>query len=257
MFSVIDFPAASGVWILVSLAVMFWISMLVHCYFCEPDREFWFFTMLIIPPATLVYVFARVLFSRRQIPSGLLKQFGGKREIEQKRIAAEQIGNPHQHVEYGEVLRQHGRYADARDAYAKALEREPDNLPALWGISLAEIELEEYPSAKNHLKYMLEMDFGYKFGDVSLAYGKCLYLMKDTDAATAHLKQHINRWRHPEAMYLLAEMHADTGSPAVARQYVEAMFIDIDGSPKAIARKQSRWRRKGQKLLNRLPKASS
>ena len=255
MHVLMNFLGPYGVWIVVTLLGLFWLAMLIHCYIWEPDRDFWFFTMLIIPPTAIVYVFARVIFSRRQISSGLLKRFGRKREIEQKRIAAEQIGNPYQHIEYGEVLREHGRYADARTAYSHALQREPENLPALWGISLAEIELEEFVAAKSHLLSILESDFGYKFGDVSLAYGKCLYLMDETDEATEHLKQHIDRWRHPEAMYLLAVMHADQENYQAAREYLRAMFMDIDGSPKAIARRQNSWRRKGKKLLGRLPKA--
>ncbi len=254
MFAVTELLGPSVVWIVSLLSVVFWIGMLVHCYFCEPDREFWFFTMLIIPPASVVYVFARILFSRRQPQSRLLKRFGGKREIERKRIAAEQIGNPYQHVEYGDALRENGRHADARDAYNKALQRDPENLPALWGAALTELHLEEFASAKCRLIQILDTDREYKFGDVSLAYGVCLCKMNETEAAVEHLTQHVNRWRHPEAMYTLALIHADQEDPVAARDYLQSMFLDIESSPKAIARKQSHWRRQGKKLLNRLPK---
>ena len=254
MFAVIEFLGPSGLWIISLLSVAFWIGMLVHCYLCEPDREFWFFTMLIIPPASVVYLLARILFSRRQSQSRLLKRLGSKRDIERKRIAAEQIGNPYQHIEYGDALRENGRHTEARDAYHKALAREPENLPALWGAALSEIELEEYASAKDHLTQILHTDREYKFGDVSLAYGVCLCKMNETEAAAEHLTQHINRWRHPEAMYTLALIHADRENPAAARDCLQSMFMDIDSSPKSIARRQSHWRRKGKKLLNRLPK---
>ena len=128
---------SSLVWL---LGLVGWIWMLVHCYQHEPDREFWFWVMIFIPPAAFVYFFARWLPSRgggrATMPKGL-KRWSRGREIQQLEIAAQQIGNPHQWIQLGDALRDVGRYADAAEAYDKALAKEADSLPALWGAGIA------------------------------------------------------------------------------------------------------------------------
>lgn len=236
------------------LFVPFWIWMLWHCYKHEPDREFWFWVMIFIQPAAIVYFFARWLpGGQATLPKGL-KRWSRSREIEQLEIAARQIGNPHQWIQLGDALRDVGRYAEAADAYQKALAKEADNIQALWGAGVARLELKQFPEARAHLEKGLAIKPDYKFGDMSLAYGRTLCELGEIDRSATHLEQHVLRWRHAEALFLLATLELERGNPDQARNHLEGLLLDIKGSPKSIARKQSRWKSRASKLLRQIPR---
>lgn len=242
-------------WLFSVLGLPFWIWMLWHCYKYEPDREFWFWVMIFIPPASLVYFLARWIpgGGGRTMPKGL-KRWTRGREIEQLEVAAQQIGNPHQWILLGDALRDVGRYADAADAYQKALAKEPSNIQALWGAGASCLELKQFPEARAHLEKGLSLKPDYKFGDMSLAYARTLCELGEIDQSATHLEKHICRWRHAEALYLLATLELERGHPAEARNHLEGLLLDINGSPRSIARKQSRWKSRAVKLLKQIPR---
>lgn len=242
-------------WLISVLCVPAWIWMLWHCYRHEPDREFWFWVMLLIPPAAIVYFFARFLpgSGGDAMPKGL-KRLSKGREIEKLETAARQIGNPHQWIQLGDALRDVGQYSEAAEAYEKALAKEDDNIQALWGAGIANLELKQFQNARELLEKALTIKPDYKFGDMSLAYGRTLAEMGEIEQSTEHLEHHINRWRHAEALYLLATLELERGNPQQARTHLEGLLLDINGSPKAIARKQTRWKSRAVKLLRRIPR---
>ncbi len=119
-------------WLSSAATTVAWAWMLYHCYRHEPDREFWFWVMILIPPAAVVYFFARWLpGGNAKLPKSWQRWSRG-REIEQLDVAARQIGNPHQWVQLGDALRDVGRFPAAIAAYDKALAKEADNVQALW-----------------------------------------------------------------------------------------------------------------------------
>jgi hypothetical protein len=149
-------------------------------------------------------------------------------------------------------LRETGQYQNAKAAYERALEKEPENLPALWGAAQIELHDKAFDSARERLEKILQTDPQYKFGDVSLAYAKSLLSCQRNDDATAHLANHVKRWRHPEGIYLLACQYAQAGRNDEARSHLHAMLMEIESSPPPIARKYGPWRRRGRALARQL-----
>jgi hypothetical protein len=241
-------------WIISVITTVCWIWMLWHCYRNEPDREFWFWVMLFMPPAAAVYFFVRFLpGGNSKLPRGL-KRWTRGREIEQLEIAARQIGNPHHWIQLGDALREVGQYSEAAEAYDKALAKEAENIQALWGAGIANLEHGQFAAAREHLEKGLSIKADYKFGDMSLAYGRTLAELGELDRSAEHLAKHVHRWRHPEALYLLATLELERENPEQARHHLEGMLLDINGSPKAIARKHTRWKSRAVKLLRQLPR---
>ncbi|MGE0376916.1 MAG: tetratricopeptide repeat protein, partial [Planctomycetaceae bacterium] len=172
-------------------------------------------------------------------------------------IAARQIGNPHQFIELGDALRETGRWDESLNAYLQALNKDPSNPQALWGAGCGQFRLKQFEAAYDNLAKLLAIDPAYKFGDVSLMYGKTLHALHRSEEARTHLEGHIKRWRHPEALHLLACLYVDEGHPNKAREQLQALIMDIEASPSAIARKQSAWKGRARKLLKRLPESTS
>lgn len=237
------------------LYVPFLLWMLISCIRNDPERYIWLWIILLFQPlGAVIYFLARWLPNRRFETPSFLRRWTRRNVIRRLEIAAAQIGNAHQHVQLGDALREVGRIEEAGRAYANALTKEPDNLAALWGAANVDFKQGEHASAREKLARVLAVDPGYKFGDVSLLYAKALYALGEQEAARDHLTGHIRKWRQPEGLYLLATIHVEQDNPTLAREHLQGLIVDVDSSPRAIARKFLSWKRRAKRLLRRLPK---
>ncbi len=254
-----DLPDEPGVGLLIwatSLfwlaSVIFWVWMAVHCYRYEPDRSFWMWIMVFFPPASLVYFLTRWLpASNSELPHSL-RRLTRRRELARLETATLQIGNPYHFIQYGDALRDVGETARAAAAYQSALAADPKIPQALWGVALCHLDLREFTLARERLETLLALDAGYKFGDVSLAYGRLLGEIGERPAARDHLERHVVRWRTPEALYLLATLQADLGDVTAARQSLQALLMDVRSCPDGLARRYRHWHGKATKRLRQL-----
>ncbi|MCA9077267.1 MAG: tetratricopeptide repeat protein [Planctomycetaceae bacterium] len=238
-----------------ALAFVIWMG--IFCYRNDPERYLWLWLIVFFRPlGAIIYFFVRWLPGTNVQAPSFMQKVTRKREINRLQIAAQQIGNPHQFIELGDALRETGRWDKSLDAYLKALNKDPKNPQALWGAACGQYHKSQYEGANENLTKLLEIDPAYKFGDVSLLQGKTLHALGRADEACTHLEGHIKRWRHPEAIYLLANLYADSGQSATAREQLQSLIMDIDASPSAIARKQGTWKRKAKSMLRKLPNAS-
>lgn len=238
--------------------LVFLIWMAVWCLKNDPERFIWMWIILIFHPiGAFIYFFARWLPGANVRAPGLLRQVTRRREIHRLEIAAQQIGNPYQFIELGDALRETGRWGESLNAYVQALQKDPSNPQALWGAGCGQFRSRQFEAAFDSLSRLLAIDPDYKFGDVSLMYAKTLHALHRSDESRTHLEKHIKRWRHPEALHLLACLYADDGRPDEAREQLQALIMDIDASPSAIARKQSAWKGRARCMLKRLPQTAS
>jgi tetratricopeptide (TPR) repeat protein len=236
------------------LYVVFWAWMLFQCLRSEPDRFFWIWLLVIAPfPGAIVYAALRYFPAADDRPPVFLRQWARGKELARLETAAEQIGNAHQFIQWGDALREVGRWDDAEDAYGRALEKDPENLQALWGAAQVAERNRDFQRVEELTRRILDRDPQYKFGDVSLSYGKALDEQRETQAARAHFEQHVKRWRHPEGVFRLARLCRELGDTDAARQHLRALLQDLNASPSAIARKFGRWKSRAKQMLRALP----
>lgn len=234
-----------------------WLWMLIYCIRNDPERNVWLWILIIVPPiGTFVYLFARWLPQARLKPPKFLSRLTRGKEVQRLTVAARQIGNPHQFVQLGDALRETSRFEPSAEAYFKALEKEPENLQALWGLAQVEMHWKQYAKALPRLESVLAVDRQYKFGDVSLAYGKCLLETGDEEAAFTHLTEHLKRWKTPESQVLYARLLRDRGDVPAARDLLEGMILEVSGSPKFFRRQSARWVRDAKRMLAKMPRSS-
>jgi hypothetical protein len=231
----------------------FWLWMMIECLRSEPDRFFWIWLMIIAPfPGAIVYAVARYYPALEHRSPGWLSRWTRGKELARLEAAAQQIGNPHQFIQWGDALRGVGKWKDAGEAYQQALQKDAVNLQALWGSALVAEHDQNWTDVESLTRQVLDKDPQYKFGDVSLLRGIALLEQGKTDEARSQLEQHIKRWRHPEALYRLAEICRNSGDDAAARDHLRAMLQDLNASPYAIARKHGRWKSRAKKMLRQL-----
>lgn len=244
----------TGLWLFGLASSAFTIWMIVYCLRNDSERETWIWILLMFPAmGAVIYFLSRWLPSSSLEPPAFVKRWRDGPKIRRLEIAAQQIGNSHQFVEWGDALREVKDWPHARLAYQKALAKEPANLQALWGAAHSEAQLGDHAAARGYLERVMAIDPGYKFGDVSLLYGRTLRALNEADAEVAHWRTHLKKWRHPEALFLLAERLAERSEFDEARQLVQTMIADIEVCPRAIARKSFFWKGRGKKLLRKIP----
>jgi hypothetical protein len=237
------------------LASGLWVWMLIHCARFDPEKRIWLWILFLgNAPAAFVYFLVRWLpGSNFSAGSAVLARWKRSRQIPRLEAAARNIGNCHQFVELGEAYRETRQPDRAAECFKRALAKDAQHLPALWGAAQTAIQRDDYAAARPHLEQILARDETYKFGDVSLAYCRTLMRLNETEAARARLEQHLKRWTHPEAYVLLASILIDLGENQPAREYLEATLADLSGGPAFFARQNRGWARKARKLLARLP----
>jgi hypothetical protein len=236
------------------LYIPFLLWMAIWCVRRDPEWTVWLWIILLFQPlGAFIYFLARWLPGANIPQPDFAQRFLRKGELQRLEIAARQIGNSHQFIELGDALRETGQLPKAAGAYERALAKEPANPQALWGAGWVAFQQEDYQQAHRHLSKLVELDPAYKFGDVSLLYAKTLVALGRRDEGIEHLEGHIKRWRHPEALYVLAQLYFAENCFDESREHLEALIMDINGSPSAIARKQMTWKSRAQKLLKRLP----
>lgn len=236
------------------LYIPFLLWMAIWCVRKDPEWTVWLWIILVFQPlGAFIYFLARWLPGANIPQPDFAQRFLRKGELQRLEIAARQIGNSYQFVELGDALRETGQLPRAAGAYGQALAKEAANPQALWGAGWVAFQQEDYQQAHTHLARLLQIDPAYKFGDVSLLYAKTLVALGRREQAIEHLEGHIKRWRHPEALYVLAQLYFADNCFDESRSHLEAMIMDISASPAAIARKQMTWKSRAQKLLKRLP----
>jgi len=238
------------------LSAGLWVWMLVHCARNDPERNMWLWILFIgNVPAAFIYFLVRWLPQARfSEGSSLFSRWKRGRQIPRLEAAARNIGNAHQFVELGDAYRETGKIEQAAECFQRALQKDSNSMPALWGAAQVQLQRQDFPAARSHLEQILGRDETYKFGDVSLAYCRTLVLLRESDAACARLEQHLKRWTHPEAYVLIATVLIDRGQHAAARNHLEATLSDLQGGPAFFARQNRGWARKAKRLLARLPR---
>ncbi len=250
-------PVWNAIWYVFEiLYFLFWIWMLVDCIRKDPDRFLWFWVIFIFQPfGAILYFFVRWLPTNRFSFLNFARPLFRQRRLNELETAALQIGNAYQFVRWGDALKEAGIYQKSLDAYQRALTKEPDNLQALWGAAQIEMKFKQFEIAQQRCQQILEADPEYKFGDVSLLYCKTICELDTPEQAREQLVIHTKRWRQPEALYMLARLEVEAGDHRAARTTLQGMLLDINGSPRGIARKFVRWKSKARRLLKRLPQS--
>ncbi len=235
------------------IPTLFWMWMIYDCVRNDPDKNTWLWILIFlnVPGAIIYFLVRRLPLIDLPVPN-YFSRWMRRRELWNAEAAAMNIGKAHQYVILGNLLCDLELFDRAADAYNTALEQEPSNAQALWGVASVEMKNKDFESAKWHLETLLKLEPEYKYGEASLAYGKTLLALQEFDAAKEHLEKHLQFWRKPEAYLMLAKIHAQQGNTQDARNLLEVMLRNLRGSPEYHYRRNLHLVREAKKLLRKL-----
>jgi hypothetical protein len=232
---------------------VFWLWMLIDCMKAEGPRSEWRYILFFGNVAgALAYFVVRWLPSNQVAMPGFMRQWTYKQKLYNAKAAARNIGNAYQYTILGDVYMQMGDPKAAQTAYTTALDKEKQNVNALWGLAQIAMDGKQYDVAKNYLTILMKLDREARFGEVSLLYGKARYELKEWAELKEHLKEDIRFWGHPESAVMLATILQQDGAAADARECLESMIAKVEASPMYHHRRHQPTLRKARKLLKAL-----
>ena len=227
--------------------------MIVECITRDPQKKIWIWVLIFFNfPGAIVYFFVRCLPELDFPLARKIQRRVRRDELWNAEAAAANIGNAYQWVILGDIRRELGLYNKAKDAYAQALEQEPDNLKALWDMVETEREQDDFAAAKEHLAQLLKLKPDYEYGNAALLYIKVLLELEEETAAQQLLEENIRVWNKPEAYLLLAQINIKQGETEAAKRHLEKMVSNIRSSPKFHYQRHKHLERKAVKLLKTL-----
>lgn len=234
------------------LAAAFWIWMIVDCARHEEGRGAWLWIVILLNlPGAIIYFLCRKLPAGRWRTPAFLRRWSRRKEVWQARQDARNIGNAYHFVRLGDVLRETGRHGEASQAYAQALEMEPEDPDALWGAAAVDMKAERFDQARTRLEKLLALEPNFKFGDAPKAYVRTLLAQGDLETAEPEARRCARRWADAESQVLLAQVQLALGRPAEARATLEALLDDLKHNPAGNTRADRRWKWQAHLLLRR------
>ena len=230
----------------------FWMLMIFDCVRNETDRSWlWILIVLNVPGAVLYFVVRRMPQLNVPMPN-YCKRWTLRQTLLNAEAAVHNLGKAHQYVVLGNVLMEMGQMDKAAEAYQQALQKEPQEVHALWGAAAVAAQKHQWSQAQTHLKTVLKLEPEYKRGDASLLYGKVLFELGDRDAALSHLTADVQYWSHPEAALLLAMLQSEQGDQAQARDTLATMLAKLRACPTFYYKQHRHLAKKGRKVTQNL-----
>jgi hypothetical protein len=240
-----------GVFILIGQA--FWLWMLIDCMKSEGPRSEWRYVLFFGNIAgAAAYFVVRWLPNNPVALPGFMRRWTHGQKLWNAKAATRNIGNAHQYAILGDVQWEMGDRKEAQLAYQTAIEKDPKNTNALWGMAQVALHNKEFEVAKTHLAALLKRDREARFGEASLLYGRAMFELKEWEALRPHLVEDIRYWSHPESSLMLATILIQAGEKTEARDRLETMLARVEASPMYHHRKHQPTLRKARKMLKSL-----
>ena len=234
------------------LPTIFWMWMIWECVRYDPESRTWLWLLIFLNvPGAVIYFFARKLPTMRiDLPAPRFLQ----RRLRQKELWKAEadvlnIGNAYQYRVLGDLRLDLGLLEEAQDAYQQALEKEPNNLKALWGIVQIERSNNNLTNIKEYLQKILAIKPDYEYGEGSLLYIKTVLELEELDTAKILLEENIKHWNKPEARLLLAEIYMHEESKEAAKEQLQRILFSIRSSTKFHYKRNRHIEKKATKLL--------
>jgi len=154
--------------------------------------------------------------------------------------------------ELGELLLQEKRYAEARDAYDRALAARTDSVDPFYRRAQALFQLREYEAAERDLKHVTTVDPKYDYSNAFCLHARTLAHLGRTAEALAAFEQLVERSHSAETLYAAAAFFADNGREARASELVRNVIAREVTMPRYQKRRDRVWLRRAKALGRRL-----
>jgi hypothetical protein len=225
---------------------------IVHFIRRRPEN-FWFYVIVFLgPPGALIYLLVEAVPD-----AGLARQsfkvFPRRKRIGQLLVAIRDNPSAGNYEELGDLYMDDGRIELAREAFDRAIAARSDTLDAFYRRGVCALQLGDATAALPDLEHVVEKEPGYDFyragGLLAHAYAQT----GQRERAEALFRQVTARSVASETYLNYAELLAQEGRTAEAREWAQKVLEKKPGMPGYLRRRERPWFRSANRMLKRLP----
>ena len=224
---------------------------IVHCAKTGRPR-FWIWIIIIGGLlGTLAYFLVEGMPDWREIK----RQFKGparRRRIAALRAMVRDNPSAGNYEELGELLVVQKRWAEAREAFDRAITARADSLDPFYWRGVAAFEMKDDAAAINDFQYVVKIDPKYDYSRAQCLLARSLARAGRTSEAMAAFDRLVETSSASESQVSAAEFYAANGRAAEARELIEAVLARQPTMPSYQKRRDRPWLRMARKLRRKI-----
>jgi hypothetical protein len=227
---------------------------IVHFIRRRPEN-YWFYVILFLgPPGAAIYILAEVLPDLGLL-RGVYQGFGRRSRIQKVETDILDNPSPANYEELGELYKDLGQFAKARDAFNQAIAARSDSIYTFYSRAQSSLGLSDLAAAIPDLEYVVALD--RKFD-----YYRAGGLLADAYARTGQLERAEQLFSEvtqfsttPETLYNYASFLKTRNRREEARDWAQKLLAKKRTLPRYMQRRERPWFGKGKALLKELASA--
>jgi hypothetical protein len=231
-------------------AILLRVVAIIHFIRRRPDF-FWLWIILIHWLGALVYIVVEVIPD-----AGLMRQsfkvFPRRQRIRELELAIRDNPSAGNYEELADLYLEEGRFAQARQAYDRAISSRTDSPDPFYRRAIAEIELGDFAAAIADLEPVVAKDPKYDFQRAAALLAHAYANVGQAAKAEALFQEVTKVSTSSETYYNYACFLASQQRKAEAQEWAERILAKKGTMPGYLRRRERPWFRKASSLLRRL-----
>ncbi|MBI2677403.1 MAG: tetratricopeptide repeat protein [Candidatus Koribacter versatilis] len=228
------------------------VFAVIHWVRRRPDT-FWLWIILIGGGlGALIYLVAEAL-PDLYLVAPTFKALGRGGRIRQMRTVILDNPAPGNYEELADLLRDDGEFAEAREAYDRAITSRTTNAHPFYGRALCALDLGDFSAAVGDLERVLAIDNNFDYGRAAGLYALALARSGQNERAAAAFEDSTRLSTLSETQYNYAVFLHMQGREPEARAWTGRILAKKATLPRYLKRRERPWFRKAAALLKELP----
>ncbi len=225
---------------------------IVHFIRRRPDN-YWFFVILFLGPVgAVVYLLVEALPDIGLVGQSF-KVFPRRKRINELASMIRDNPSPGNYEELGNLLMDDGHFAQAREAFDKAIAARADTPDPFYRRGVCAIQMGDFVAALPDLERVVSKDPDYDFQRAAGLLAHAYANTGQKEKAEALFRQVTTTSTLSETYLNFADLLASEQRTAEARQWAQKVLDKKPTMPNYLRRRERPWFRRAKDALKRLP----
>lgn len=214
--------------------------------------DYYWFMVILMPLGPWIYFFAVKIHDYDLSALKRLLTLESPASVKDLRATVNETPSLVNKIELADALREEKQHAEAEALYLDILERDDEEVDALYGLSLTRIARNESHAATTALERIIEVDPSFRDWEAWFDLAYAHWQTERRDDAVAVLRRLVEKSPRIKHMAILGKYLARNGEKDDARAVLEEAIRDYKNAVGFVKRHAGRWAREAQTTLRSL-----